>query len=52
MRLLTHLLFIGLLCAGALLSSDTQETTEEPLETFEPTERLPADSAVSFPVDI
>ncbi len=24
----------------------------EPLETFEPTEKLSADSAVSFPVDI
>ncbi len=23
-----------------------------PLETFEPTEKLPADSAISFPVDI
>ncbi len=24
----------------------------EPLETFEPTEKLPADTAISFPVDI
>ena len=27
-------------------------TTEEPLPEFQPTERLPADSAVAFPTDI
>jgi len=27
-------------------------TTEEPLPDFQPTERLPADSAVAFPTDI
>ncbi len=30
----------------------TPEAEDEPLETFEPTEKLSADSAVSFPVDI
>ncbi len=29
-----------------------QGDSEEPLETFIPTEKLPADSAISFPVDI
>lgn len=37
-------------------SPGTEEAPEEedapPLETFVPTERLPADSAISFPVDI
>ncbi len=28
------------------------ESGGQPLETFIPTERLPADSAISFPVDI
>ena len=29
-----------------------QSTTEEPLPDFQPSERLPADSAVAFPTDI
>lgn len=29
-----------------------EEEDAAPLETFVPTERLPADSAISFPVDI
>ncbi len=29
-----------------------ETTTEEPLPDFQPTERLPADSAVAFPTDI
>ena len=29
-----------------------EATTEEPLPNFQPTERLPADSAVAFPTDI
>jgi hypothetical protein len=29
-----------------------EATTEEPLADFQPTERLPADSAVAFPTDI
>ena len=55
------LLSVLLLC-GALMSSDTRaaqspqpeqpERSEEPLETFVPSEKLPADSAISFPVDI
>jgi hypothetical protein len=43
------------LIAGALWASSTQEPApaEEPaLEEFEPTEKVPADSAVPFPVDI
>ena len=32
--------------------STTGSTTEEPLPDFQPTERLPADSAVAFPTDI
>ncbi len=31
-------------------AAEPPDTT--PLETFEPTEKLPADSAISFPVDI
>jgi hypothetical protein len=30
----------------------TASTAEEPLPEFQPTERLPADSAVAFPTDI
>ncbi len=34
-------------------TAETPETTkEEPLPDFQPTERLPADSAVAFPTDI
>ncbi len=37
-------------------SAQAEETPDEedaaPLETFVPSERLPADSAISFPVDI
>jgi hypothetical protein len=29
-----------------------ETTTEEPLPDFQPSERLPADSAVAFPTDI
>lgn len=29
-----------------------ESTTEEPLPDFQPTERLPADSAAAFPTDI
>ena len=29
-----------------------ETTTEEPLADFQPSERLPADSAVAFPTDI
>ncbi len=42
------------LIAGALWASSSQEppAKEEELEEFEPTEKVPADSSVSFPVDI
>ncbi len=33
-------------------SEAEQSTTEEPLPEFQPSERLPADSAVAFPTDI
>ena len=32
--------------------SEADEVDETPLETFVPSEKLPADSAVAFPVDI
>jgi hypothetical protein len=38
--------------AGSPQAEETEEDEPEPLETFIPTERLPADSAISFPVDI
>lgn len=49
-----------LLIAASLVSTHTEllvaqtetETEEEAPETFVPTEKLPADSAISFPVDI
>ena len=46
-----------LLLALALLGPATpaqgpQDAEEQELETFVPSEKLPADSAVSFPVDI
>ena len=33
-------------------AQDPPSAESEPLEAFEPTEKLSADSAVSFPVDI
>jgi len=41
--------------AGAPLQETAEapeSTAEEPLPDFQPTERLPADSAVAFPTDI
>jgi hypothetical protein len=41
--------------AGAPLQETAEApetTTEEPLADFQPSERLPADSAVAFPTDI
>ncbi len=59
---LTILVFAAALTAGWLTAdagAPPQETTrapesrtEEPLPDFQPTERLPADSAVAFPTDI
>ena len=62
MKALVYPLLSVLLLCGALMSSDTRaaqppepqqpKRSEEPLETFVPSEKLPADSAISFPVDI
>ena len=35
-----------------LAAQTSAETEKEALETFVPSEKLPADSAISFPVDI
>lgn len=58
----TRLILFVLLIAASLASTHTAflvaqtateaETEEEAPETFVPTEKLPADSAISFPVDI
>ena len=37
---------------GGPQAEETEEDEAEPVDTFVPTERLPADSAISFPVDI
>ena len=57
MRRITQLALLALL--ALLLVASTLALRNKPLEaqaqepeTFVPTERLPADSAVSFPVDI
>ena len=60
--ILAILVFAAALTAGLLIagtgaaSQETtagpQSTTQEPLPEFQPTERLPADSAVAFPTDI
>jgi len=47
----------GWMASGADASAQevtgtSEATTEEPLPDFQPTERLPADSAVAFPTDI
>lgn len=55
-RLILFLLLIAASLASthtALLVAQTETATEEEApETFVPTEKLPADSAISFPVDI
>jgi hypothetical protein len=54
-RWMFYTLVASSLIAGALWASSAQEPKpkEEPdLEEFEPTEKVPADSSVSFPVDI
>ncbi|MGB3561676.1 MAG: hypothetical protein WBH85_07015 [Thermoanaerobaculia bacterium] len=64
--LLTALLLFGALVSSDTRAAQPPETeeapeqsepkppkrSEEPLETFVPSEKLPADSAISFPVDI
>jgi hypothetical protein len=46
----------GWMTAGASAppqeTAEAPETTDEPLPDFQPSERLPADSAVAFPTDI
>ena len=59
---LAILIFMAVVTAGRLradtgaLAQETAEAppsaTQEPLPDFQPTERLPADSAVAFPTDI
>jgi hypothetical protein len=54
-RWMFYALVVSSLIAGALWAASAQEPKpkEEPeLEEFEPTEKIPADSSVSFPVDI
>lgn len=38
--------------SGPVVAQTETESAEEAPETFVPTEKLPADSAISFPVDI
>jgi len=60
MKILARLTLLALLVAASLVSTHTApvvaqtetESEEEAPETFVPTEKLPADSAISFPVDI
>jgi hypothetical protein len=50
-----YALLASALLAGGLWASSAQEARrpgEPDLEEFEPTEKVPADSSVSFPVDI
>jgi hypothetical protein len=59
---LAVLVFAAVLTAGWLtadaggppqeIAAPPESTTEEPLPDFQPSERLPADSAVAFPTDI
>jgi hypothetical protein len=54
-RRILYALLAAMVIAGGLWASSAQEprAKEEPaLEEYEPTERVPADSSVSFPVDI
>ena len=43
---------VAALVAATDLSAQSTEEPEPALEEFEPSEELPADSAISFPVDI
>jgi len=47
--LLVFLLMVGVAVSIAAASSDSTDTR---LEEFIPTEKVPADHAISFPVDI
>ena len=47
------LLALALVLVGpSLPAQDEDSAVQEELETFVPSEKVPADSAVSFPVDI
>lgn len=60
MRWIAYSLAVSLFASAVLVASTTaspaQETpqteTQEEEEDFVPTEKIPADSAISFPVDI
>ena len=60
MRHVIRIVLFALLALLSLMDSHTKrlvaqtspETEEESLTTFIPSEKLPADSAISFPVDI
>ena len=57
MKWILYSLAVTLLASSSLVASSTapksQESTQtEPEEDFIPTEKVPADSAISFPVDI
>jgi hypothetical protein len=43
---------VAALVAAAQSAPESQEESEPALEEFVPSEELPADSAISFPVDI
>ena len=45
-------LLIALLLAWTVAPQGEDEAREAEIETFVPSEELPADSAISFPVDI
>ena len=53
-RRILYALLAALVVAGALWASSAQEAEpkEPDLEEYEPSEKVPADSSVSFPVDI
>ena len=57
-RVTLYVLLAVAVLGGALWASSAQQAPSPPekeapeLEEFEPTEKVPADSAVSFPVDI
>jgi hypothetical protein len=56
MKKIFYLLVALLLIGGALWASSRQESSTKPqdqeLEDFVPSERVPAGSSISFPVDI
>lgn len=61
MKWIAYSLAVSLLASGSLVASSTapppppqesQTETEPEEEDFIPTEKVPADSAISFPVDI